>query len=677
MPTTWKELYQKAQKFYDSKDYNEVIALLSDQLLESKEYQKAELYVERAKAYWRLKKMNEGQSDLNKALALDKDYAPIYNCLGNILSDMGQNIEAIEKYTQAIKLDPKYSNAYYNRGITKSELGRYEEAIKDYDEAIKINPKLSEAYNNRANSKNSLGHYQEAIEDYNTAIKLNPNDEIAHNNIGAAKGNLGLYKEAFEYYNKAIELNPNYVEAYNNMAVEYTKLGNYDNAIKYFDDSIKIDPKFWNAYYNKGIANYSKQLYQQALDNFNESLVLNPSDTKAIYWREQTLQKLNNPRGIEHIKPKTYSGGGGRKNTGGEIIVAGGESGKTQEDKYPVLTFFKKLCEGIKDGVLRNNLEQLSSEIYFEQVIPILDIATDVNVHQLAHYTKLHVADTIICSRNEKTKAIKGYNSTSRLRYYNSGYMNDPKEGRILLEFFNKEDDDDVLKSFLAGEIGEESNVYIGSLVEVNDNDDLTSHDDDLVLWRTYGKDGEKNEGCGCCLVIDQAFFDKHTKPAKGSVERLVSDATKQHLYKIIYCDRKRNIVSDGGDEIKRKVTSLGTTLKRMVQFKNTASDGDKAIIDKLIFHLISEVRFFFKQADFQYENELRVLKFVPPNSTLVKYDENDKLYIESNKFITKHIKKLVLGPKVPNPEHWIFFSAVMAKAGFKFELRRSKIDFR
>ena len=77
--------------------------------------------------------------------------------LGNLLSDLGRQEEALFDYNKAIEINPRYANYYNNRGdniqiklgILLSDLGRKEEALIDYNKAIEINPKYVNAYNKR------------------------------------------------------------------------------------------------------------------------------------------------------------------------------------------------------------------------------------------------------------------------------------------------------------------------------------------------------------------------------------------------------------------------------------------------------------------------------------------------------------------------------------------------
>lgn len=108
-------------------DYNEAIRLKSDEmrvpdiqgnsisfLLESTEFNEAEVY------------MNRGVAK----------------------SQLGEYEEALADYSKAIQLKPDYAEAYYHRGLTNTLLEKHQDSLTDYNEAIRLKPGYVEAYSN-------------------------------------------------------------------------------------------------------------------------------------------------------------------------------------------------------------------------------------------------------------------------------------------------------------------------------------------------------------------------------------------------------------------------------------------------------------------------------------------------------------------------------------------------
>src|SRR5690606_3283124 len=114
------------------------------------------------------------------------------------------------------------------------------------------------------------------------------------------------------------------------------------------------------------------------------------------------------------------------------------------------------------------------------------------DAQNVVHYTKLFVSDIYVSSLY------------SKMHYSNAIYMNDPKEGKMLVKYFN---DDRITQAYINGEKRNESSVYLGSFLPAEEDEIGKSYEDELVMWRTYGKDANGKEAAGCNLVLSTDFF--------------------------------------------------------------------------------------------------------------------------------------------------------------------------
>jgi len=298
--------------------------------------------------------------------------------------------------------------------------------------------------------------------------------------------------------------------------------------------------------------------------------------------------------------------------------------------------------------------------------------------------------------------------------------MNDPDEGKILFKCLNDVNDTSIERSFLAGKQEEDNNVYLGSFL-------ISKHQDDLVMWRTYGKDEKSVEAAGCSFVIKTTFFDadsgflqpqirKPTKTSSSSIsvdidtgnqpsiirsqpdipnntaktsksEMTSADYGKisgQSLNKVLYFDNEKKIVvGDNGPEITIAINDLKNNLLRLIFLKSKDETDIKNItVNRIIFRLLSELRYLFKSSDYSFENELRVIQYVEPKNEKVSIDDNGgaflpkRLYINSNKPVQPFIEKIILGPKVPSPAQWMYLDVAMKKKGYSIELKSSVVRF-
>ncbi len=152
MEVNINDLNGEADELFNQEKFDEVIELLTDEVLEQQK--DAGLYVTKGAAWY------------NK-----KDYD-----------------KAIKDYNEAINISSNYELAFYNRGLAWFAKKEYDKAIEDYSNAIKHNPDYKdEYYLNRGHARKAKEEYEKAIYDYTKAIKINPDFENAYYSRGLAR----------------------------------------------------------------------------------------------------------------------------------------------------------------------------------------------------------------------------------------------------------------------------------------------------------------------------------------------------------------------------------------------------------------------------------------------------------------------------------------------------------
>jgi serine/threonine protein kinase len=107
------------------------------------------------------------------ALGIDLDAAGLNN-KGVSLGSLGRHEEELGCLDRALAIDPQYARAWYNKGTTQWNLSRPEEALDCFDRALAINPQYAEAWSNKGVSLESLGRHEEALACYDRALAVNP-----------------------------------------------------------------------------------------------------------------------------------------------------------------------------------------------------------------------------------------------------------------------------------------------------------------------------------------------------------------------------------------------------------------------------------------------------------------------------------------------------------------------
>lgn len=125
MSTKYK-FEKKALDAYRGKDFENAVYWYSRAISLSPE--DAELYSERAVAYFHRKMLKESLADMNKAQELEPKKPYRYSSRAYIRDSMGDTEGAIEDYRIAIELDPEDSVAHNNLGLLEEKLGHTAQA---------------------------------------------------------------------------------------------------------------------------------------------------------------------------------------------------------------------------------------------------------------------------------------------------------------------------------------------------------------------------------------------------------------------------------------------------------------------------------------------------------------------------------------------------------------------
>lgn len=261
---------------------------------------------------------------------------------------------------------------------------------------------------------------------------------------------------------------------------------------------------------------------------------------------------------------------------------------------------------------------------------------------KFGHYTSGKVLQEIL-KQEKNTK----YEITSKSRLSNVNYMNDPSEGKVLNQFL-------TLDSQLQQLTLKPSPWFLMS---------LTSAIDRLEMWAQYGCQAQ-----GVCLILSPSDFLKRDlvwgpKNFKDKQENDMSsidlnEVNGDFIYRIGYLS-----ISEQNDDILEKkyntclsdaeIDTINDSLNRMKE-RVVAIDRSSKLFE-VVNEILDEIRYLFKSADYSYESELRILKYVPLEADNEKIKINDsgevaKIYIERDNPIK--IEEVIFGPKFSHPEN-------------------------
>jgi hypothetical protein len=206
-------------------------------------------------------------------------------------------------------------------------------------------------------------------------------------------------------------------------------------------------------------------------------------------------------------------------------------------------SYFEKKKQEIQESLFKDETSQLQDAV--STVLAVLHITPiELGSIPMAHYTSPHVCHILF--------GIDGNEIDSPMRLGSSTYMNDPSEGKPLLDLLNQQDLELENKAD-----GASHNAFFTC---------FSSRVNDLNQFRLYGKEGGV-EASGCCLVFNKnrnwlreadvsvpfrSLSEKSGKDSDDLPEAVFSDNEyeKLPLYQVAYIAYQDEYIADKKCEI-------------------------------------------------------------------------------------------------------------------------------
>ena len=299
-------------------------------------------------------------------------------------------------------------------------------------------------------------------------------------------------------------------------------------------------------------------------------------------------------------------------------------------------SYFEKKKQEIQESLFKGKTSQPQDAV--STILAVLHIPPiELGFTPMAHYTSPHVCHILF--------GIGGIGTASPMRLGSSTYMNDPSEGKGLLDLLNQQDLELENKAD-----GASHNAFFTC---------FSSRVNDLNQFRLYGKEGGV-EASGCCLVFNKngdwlkesdvsAPFRSLSEMSGQNSDDLpkVDEYEKLPLYQVAYVAYKDEYIADkkcgiwflsqgktkfgirlkpvGNEKWHRfRLKKLRKSLKDLIRFfkdKSAVSDDDKEALEY--------IRYLFKDFAFRDEEEFRLLVIKPIDPDEIDYCETTQsLYI-------------------------------------------------
>lgn len=580
----------------------------------------------------------------------------IHEKLGKAFLKIKNYDKAIEFYLGAIKTNPKCShNLYFDLGYCYYSLNEYDGAVEYFKKAVELNPYFDNGYFNMGKAYSEKKDYDNAIICHNKAVEINDKKPEYYFERGYVLECKNKNNEALANYEKAIDLNTNYIRAYFYKSALLYELDRDDEALDILSNVSTNDP---GVHYIKGRIYTVKGNFELAINSFEKCFDVFKKD----YIVNRIVKLCNQYNELEKaseifnkFQNDPYSNYGL-----GKIELL---SDSKDKDYSNVINYFKKVLELMDKtdsfdddafiifeylvSYLNKNSDEKILLPILENVYPILELVknfkekqSSMHKYSFMHYTKPGSLESLVKNK-------------THFRLSNVNNMNDPEEGKTLLKYLKENKIDGICEKYPLNDFYDDidgidfQTTFVGSFLKEEDN---------LYLWRTYGKDSKKEEAKGMCICIKNKFFQRWTKNSCNSLrdydEKNNNQPFSPIIYDVLYCTEK-----DLNEKIVPLLKDIETYLSKLKQISSEDNGKHRSIISTIVRSIMDEVLYLIKSSNYKEEKESRVLVTCGINHPKIKYDtEGDfpyKLYLEIEKPFLEHIEKIVLGPRVEDCDRW------------------------
>lgn len=338
----------------------------------------------------------------------------------------------------------------------------------------------------------------------------------------------------------------------------------------------------------------------------------------------------------------------------------------------------EKLQKFVKAGpeYLEKNLE-LGMRYVTDRVVPVLkDVVKDLcheieerhkldepggNENFVIHYTSIGTLVSMLqqAAKNKQNAAKDEQKSskdekTTSLRLYDSVHFNDPDEGNYFYRHLNLPKKYD----WLGGK--KESHAYIASFIISDTEGDMN---DNLVFWRTYGKEGE-----GCSLRL-----------------RIPSGRLRRVLYGAVEVQKTGKRLCSVLDSLSPLVTVSKSSLKEKIQ-------KVREKLAETVWESLARILYLYKSEAYAYECECRFVTHksdIEEEKICFEYKEQNnstpriRHYYEDEDLAIKNIlpsdSSITIGPCVPYRSDVINCLEILKRRAKIYgpEIKTSKISYR
>lgn len=270
-----EELLKKAQQLIKEKKFQEAVDHLPDETIEAAEPEslRADLYAEKAKAFYKIEKYDLSKEGAEKALTINPEQVKALTAMGMYYNKSNEYDKSIEYFNKANKIAPENHLPHSLLGLIYYNQKQYNKTIEHFETARKLAPENIATYTNLGLVYSEIRKYDKAIDLCQEAIKIDHTNPSIYFSLGLIYQTQKEYYEAIENYEKVIDLDPEYTKAYYTLGLVYYKQGRYSKSLNYYEKYIHLtekDPTF----YTKIVQDKVKEIHEHQQTGSDEIAAL-------------------------------------------------------------------------------------------------------------------------------------------------------------------------------------------------------------------------------------------------------------------------------------------------------------------------------------------------------------------------------------------------------------------
>jgi tetratricopeptide (TPR) repeat protein len=194
--------------------------------------------------------------------------------------------------SHALKVNEDNEFAHHTYGNILSEAGEDEEALRHFREALRVDPRFFRARRDLASLLSKLGRKEEALEVYRRAREIDPDSHPVNFSLGSELARQQRYEEAEPFLREALLQRPDHVKTLRNLAATLLRQQKYEEAAKLYRRALSLDPGHRRAERNLGEALVELREFEEAAGLLGEAVAAYPDRARSHYHLGRALQGL-------------------------------------------------------------------------------------------------------------------------------------------------------------------------------------------------------------------------------------------------------------------------------------------------------------------------------------------------------------------------------------------------